>query len=224
MAKILVVEDDESTVLFLKPELEHEGFETVVAMDGRAALDKFESEKPDLILLDVMLPELNGIEVLRRIRKTSNVPVILVTARNETIDKVSGLNTGADDYISKPFEIEELLARVNAVLRRVEKTNASFELKNGEIELSIKNMSALVNGNEVQLSKTEFLILKLFLEHQGEVLSRNTIIDEVWGKDHVMDINGIDVYLTFLRNKIGKFTKTEYFKNQRGIGFIMVKQ
>jgi len=224
MAKILVVEDDESTVLFLKPELEHEGFETVVAMDGRVALEKFESEKPDLILLDVMLPELNGIEVLRRIRKTSNVPVLLVTARNETIDKVSGLNTGADDYISKPFEIDELLARVNAVLRRVEKASSTFELKNGEIELSIKNMSALVNGNEVQLSKTEFLILKLFLEHQGEVLSRQRIIDEVWGKDHVMDVNGIDVYLTFLRNKVGKFTETEYFKNQRGIGFIMVKQ
>lgn len=220
MAKILIVEDDESTIQFLKPELEHEGFETVCAMDGRVALEQFEKEQPDLILLDVMLPVMNGIEVLRRIRKISNVPVLLVTARNETLDKVNGLNTGADDYISKPFEIEELLARVNAVLRRFD--NSSFgELRNGEITLSIDTMSAIVNNNTVQLSKTEFLILKFFMEHQNEVLSRNRIIDEVWGKDHVMDINGIDVYLTFLRNKLKKFTKEEYFKNQRGVGFIM---
>lgn len=220
MAKILIVEDDESTIQFLRPELEHEGFDTVCAMDGRSALEQFEKENPDLILLDVMLPEMNGIEVLRRIRKTSKLPVLLVTARNETLDKVNGLNTGADDYISKPFEIEELLARVNAVLRRSENTSTTA-LKNGEITLSINTMSAIVNGNTIQLSKTEFLILKLFMEHQNEVLSRARIIDEVWGKDHVMDINGIDVYLTFLRNKLKKFTKEEYFKNQRGVGFVM---
>lgn len=223
MAKILIVEDDESTIQFLKPELEHEGFKTVCAMDGKSAIEQFEKEQPDLILLDIMLPEMNGIEVLRRIRKSSNTPVLLVTARNETLDKVNGLNSGADDYISKPFEIEELLARVNAVLRRSENSGTG-DLKNGEIVLSIKNMAAIVNGNTIQLSKTEFLILKLFMEHQDEVLSRSQIIDEVWGKDHVMDINGIDVYLTFIRNKIKKFSKEEYFKNQRGVGFIMEKK
>lgn len=224
MAKILIVEDDLSTIQFLEPELFHEGFKTCTAMDGRTALSVFENESPDLVLLDVMLPELNGIEVLRRIRKTSSTPVILVTARNETFDKVNGLNAGADDYISKPFEIEELLARVNAVLRRISREQESAaELKNGEIILSTKNMTASVNGNAIQLSKTEYLLLKLFMENSGEILSRNTIIDEVWGKEYIIEQNAIDVYLNYLRKKIKKYSQTEYFKNQRGIGFIMEK-
>lgn len=222
MAKILIVEDDLSTIQFLKPELLHEGFDICVATDGRAALQVFEDEKPDLILLDIMLPELNGIEVLRRIRKTSNTPIIMVTARNETYDKVNGLNAGADDYISKPFEIEELLARVNAVLRRNSNPHSTQgELTNGEITLFTKNMTASVNGNLIQLSKTEYLLLKLFMENRGEVLSRNRIIDEVWGKEYVIEQNAIDVYLNYIRNKLKKYTKEEYFKNQRGVGFIM---
>lgn len=224
MAKILVVEDDLSTIQFMEPELLHEGFDVCTAMDGRSALTVFENENPDLVLLDVMLPEMNGIEVLRRIRKNSSTPVILVTARNETFDKVNGLNTGADDYVSKPFEIEELLARVNAVLRRTAKEQeASPELRNGEITLSVKNMTASVNGNAVQLSKTEYLLLKLFMENPGEILSRSTIIDEVWGKEYIIEQNAIDVYLNYLRKKIKKYSQTEYFKNQRGIGFIMEK-
>lgn len=224
MAKILVVEDDLSTIQFMEPELLHEGFDVCTAMDGRSALTVFENENPDLVLLDVMLPEMNGIEVLRRIRKNSSTPVILVTARNETFDKVNGLNTGADDYVSKPFEIEELLARVNAVLRRTAKEQeASPELRNGEITLSVKNMTASVNGNAVQLSKTEYLLLKLFMENPGEILSRPTIIDEVWGKEYIIEQNAIDVYLNYLRKKIKKYSQTEYFKNQRGIGFIMEK-
>lgn len=224
MNKILVVEDDAGIIQFLEPELKHEGFDVCTAMDGRAALSAFETENPDLILLDIMLPEMNGIEVLRRIRKTSQVPVLLVTARNETLDKVNGLNLGADDYISKPFEIEELFARINAVLRRVNPPELKQELRNGEISLSLKNMSVSVNGNEVSLSKTEFLLLKTFLENQGEVLSRNKIIDEVWGKEYIIEQNSIDVYLNYLRNKIKKYSKTEYFRNQRGIGFIMEKK
>ena len=117
--KILIVEDDAGISDFVIPELEHEGYDTCLAVTGREALEKFEAEKPDLILLDIMLPELNGLEVLRRIRAVSTVPVILETARGETIDKINGLNLGADDYISKPFEIEELLARINALFRRV---------------------------------------------------------------------------------------------------------
>lgn len=226
MAKILIVEDDKNTILFLEPELKHEGFETLTAENGRIALEKFEKERPDLILLDVMLPELNGFEVLRRIRSTSSVPIILVTARNETFDKVTGLNIGADDYISKPFEIEELLARVNAVLRRYSsksETNTDKNLKNGEIILSLKNMTALVNGNHITLSKTEYLLLKFFMENKGKVLSREVIINEVWGKDHIIEQNAIDVYLTYLKTKIKQHStkNINYFKNQRGIGFIM---
>lgn len=224
MAKIFIVEDDLSTINFLEPELIHEGFDVCTATDGRSALTVFENELPDLVLLDIMLPELNGIEVLRRIRKSSIVPVILVTARNETFDKVNGLNAGADDYISKPFEIEELLARINAVLRRsrMEK-EVETELHNGEIILSTKTMTAFVNGKSEQLSKTEYLLLKLFMENQGEILSREKIIDEVWGKEYIIEQNAIDVYLNYLRKKIRKHTQREYFKNQRGVGFMMEK-
>lgn len=222
MGKILVVEDDESTLEFIEPELKHEGFDVVTATDGRMALEVFEKENPDLITLDVMLPELNGIEVLRRIRKTSSVPVILVTARGETLDKVNGLNAGADDYIAKPFMIEELLARINAVLRRTQDSaSKESELKNGEIILNTSSMITTVAGNQIDLSKTEYLLLKLYLEKQGEVLSRNDIIDQVWGKDHYIDISVVDVYTSYLRTKIGKFSKKDYFKNVRGVGFIM---
>ena len=225
--KIQLVEDDLSTIEFLKPELEHEGFEVCIAKTGWEAIEVFEKENPSLILLDVMLPKLNGIEVLRRIRQTSDVPVILVTARNETFDKVNGLNAGADDYISKPFEIEELLARVNAVLRRIEKINSSVkqepELTNGEITLVPKAMAMSINGNQIQLSKTEYLMLKLFMENPGELFSRDKIIDEVWGENHIIEPNAVDVYINYLRNKIKTASKKDYFKNKRGVGFLMEK-
>ena len=226
-SKIELVEDDLSTIEFLKPELEHEGFEVCLAQTGREALEVFEKESPSLILLDIMLPELNGLEVLRQIRKKSDLPVILVTARNETLDKVKGLNAGADDYISKPFEIEELLARVNAVLRRVEKINSAVkqetEIVNGEITLIPKAMAMNIKGNQIQLSKTEYLMLKLFMENPGELFSRDKIIDEVWGENHIIEPNAVDVYINYLRNKIKSVSEKEYFKNKRGVGFLMEK-
>ena len=226
-SKIELVEDDLSTIEFLKPELEHEGFEVCLAQTGREALEVFEKESPSLILLDIMLPELNGLEVLRQIRKKSALPVILVTARNETFDKVKGLNAGADDYISKPFEIEELLARVNAVLRRVEKINSAVkqetEVTNGEITLIPKAMAMNIKGNQIQLSKTEYLMLKLFMENPGELFSRDKIIDEVWGENHIIEPNAVDVYINYLRNKIKSVSEKEYFKNKRGVGFLMEK-
>jgi two-component system response regulator ArlR len=226
-SKIELVEDDLSTIEFLKPELEHEGFEVCLAQTGREALEVFEKESPSLILLDIMLPELNGLEVLRQIRKKSDLPVILVTARNETFDKVKGLNAGADDYISKPFEIEELLARVNAVLRRVEKINSAVkqetEIVNGEITLIPKAMAMNIKGNQIQLSKTEYLMLKLFMENPGELFSRDKIIDEVWGENHIIEPNAVDVYINYLRNKIKTVSEKDYFKNKRGVGFLMEK-
>ena len=226
-SKIELVEDDLSTIEFLKPELEHEGFEVCLAQTGREALKVFEKESPSLILLDIMLPELNGLEVLRQIRKKSDLPVILVTARNETFDKVKGLNAGADDYISKPFEIEELLARVNAVLRRIEKINSAVkqetEVTNGEITLIPKAMAMNIKGNQIQLSKTEYLMLKLFMENPGELFSRDKIIDEVWGENHIIEPNAVDVYINYLRNKIKSVSEKEYFKNKRGVGFLMEK-
>jgi len=222
--KILIVEDDKGISDFVIPELEHEGYETCLAITGRQALEKFESEKPDLILLDIMLPELNGLEVLRRIRAVSSVPVILETARGETIDKINGLNLGADDYIPKPFEIEELLARINALFRRVsynQPNESSLSYKS--LSLNLDRMSfSFDGGEEVQLSKTEFLMLRLFVENQGKVLSRSQIIDAIWGKGHFIDENTVDVYIGYLRSKISEFTKDGYIKTVRGAGYMIV--
>ena len=221
-AKILVVEDDKGISDFIIPELEHEGFTVTLAETGRQALEKFESEKPDLILLDIMLPELNGLEVLRRIRASSNVPIILETARGETIDKITGLNSGADDYISKPFEIEELLARINALFRRINSmkpAESKPSLRN--LTLNIDRMSCSIDDTEILLSKTEFLMLKCFLENQGKVLSRSDIIDSIWGKGHFIDENTVDVYVGYIRSKIADHTKGEFIKTVRGAGYMM---
>ena len=181
--KILLVEDDTGISDFVIPELEHEGFKTCLAVTGREALGKFKDEQPDLILLDIMLPELNGLEVLRRIRAESTVPIIIETARGETLDKINGLNLGADDYISKPFEIEELLARINALLRRISFSKSKGDEKPAVVRKLILNtnrMSFSFDENDIQLSKTEFLLLKLLVENQGKVISRQQIIDEIW--------------------------------------------
>lgn len=221
--KILVVEDDKGISDFVISELQHEGFNTILAETGRQGLELFEAEKPDLILLDVMLPELNGLEVLRRVRANSNVPVILETARGETVDKITGLNAGADDYISKPFEIEELLARINALFRRINFMKpAENQLSLRELSLNIDRMSCSVDDHEIPLSKTEFLMLKTFIENQNKVLSRLDIIEAIWGKGHFIDENTVDVYVGYLRAKFAEFTKSEFIKTIRGTGYMMV--
>ena len=221
--KILVVEDDKGISDFVISELQHEGFNTILAETGRQGLELFEAEKPDLILLDVMLPELNGLEVLRRVRANSNVPVILETARGETVDKITGLTAGADDYISKPFEIEELLARINALFRRINFMKpAENQLSLRELSLNIDRMSCSVDDHEIPLSKTEFLMLKTFIENQNKVLSRLDIIEAIWGKGHFIDENTVDVYVGYLRAKFAEFTKSEFIKTIRGTGYMMV--
>lgn len=225
MEKILIVEDDSGISDFVKAELDHEGFETTVAADGRDALEVFESFNPDLILLDVMLPGLSGLEVLRRIRKTSAVPVIMVTARGETYDRVNGLDAGADDYLPKPFEIEELLARMRAVLRRSAKVAAeakSFKIR--DLELNCDSMKVTLKGEVIELSKTEYLMLKLLMEKKNQVLSRDQMIDDVWGEDHFIDVNTIDVYVGYLRSKIDQVAGETYIKTVRGTGYMMIDE
>ena len=228
MAKILVVEDDSGISEFISLELKHEGFEVVIAETGRKGLAMAESEKPDLILLDIMLPEMNGLEVLRRLRKTSSVPVIIETARGESVDRINGLNEGADDYICKPFEIEELLARINALLRRVGyyknaagPSAESIVLKCGDLELSPQSMGLKVCGTEMNLSKTEFFMIKHFMENSGKVLSRSDLIDAIWGKNYYIDENTIDVYVGYLRSKFASITKQEFIKTVRGVGYVL---
>ena len=222
--KILIVEDDSGISDFVNLELQHEGFETSIAATGREALEQFEKFNPDMILLDVMLPELSGLEVLRRIRKTSQVPVIMVTARGETYDKVNGLDAGADDYLPKPFEIEELLARMRAVLRRhtPQASAAPSKLTNRDLEMIPESMKVTLKGEELTLSKTEYLMLKIFLEKQNQVLTRDQIIDLIWGKDHFLDENTVDVYVGYLRNKIDQEVNETYIKTVRGMGYMMI--
>ncbi|MBO7486370.1 MAG: response regulator transcription factor [Spirochaetaceae bacterium] len=230
--KVLIVEDEPNIAYFEKLELEHEGFETEIAQTGREAVTVFEAN-PDafsIVLLDIMLPELNGLEVLRRIRKISTIPVILVTARGETFDKVNGLDAGADDYISKPFAIEELLARIRSVLRRnaylqeqgdKDKSSAKedSELRFGRLTLNSISFEVFVDKTPVVLTKTEFMLLKCLLQHRNEVLSRDFIISEVWGEDHYIDENSVDVYIRYLRSKIDDVFGVNYITTVRGAGY-----
>lgn len=218
MKKILLVEDDDGIAEFEILELEHEGFKVERAKDGREGLAVFEKFKPDVILLDIMLPEISGLEVLRRIRKTSQVPAIMVTARNETYDKVNGLDAGADDYISKPFEIEELLARIRAVIRRSEKNENSSKLYSvGNLTLNTDSMDATINDQKIELSKTEYLLLKCLITNPNVVQSRDSIIDQVWGLGHTIDENAVDVYIRYIRSKIGD----GIISTVRGVGYVI---
>ncbi len=214
MERVLIVEDDKGVSDFLKAELEYEGFSVTVANTGRKGFDEFSENQFAIVLLDIMLPELNGMEVLRRIRKTSNIPVIMLTAKGETYDKVNGLNNGADDYIAKPFAIEELLARMQSVLRR---TSASLSVRS--LQLNPASLEANLSGESIILSKTEFLILKLLIENKNTVLSRSDIIDTVWGKDHYVEENSVDVYVRYLRSKIDEKAGEEYISTVRGMGY-----
>ena len=217
--RVLIVEDDSGIADFLQLELEHEGLDVLHAEDGRKALELFESGAPDIILLDIMLPKLNGLEVLRRIRKISRVPVIMLTARGDTLDKVSGLDSGADDYLAKPFEIEELLARMRAVMRRNEANDEPLKLRG--IELNRDSMEVRVHKERIALSKTEYLLLKTFIENKNVVLSRDKIINAVWGENHYIDENSVDVYVRYLRSKIDDKTGEEYISTVRGAGYVM---
>lgn len=220
MEKVLLVEDDKGITDFLIPELEHEGFEVFCAGDGRNALELFENKEFGIVLLDIMIPSLNGMEVLRRIRKKSAVPVIMITARKETLDKVNGLDAGADDYLSKPFEIEELFARMRAVMRRKD-ASVSSPIKFRSLVLDPSSMEVTLNKEKIELSRTEYLLLKTLLEHKNIVLSRNEIIDSVWGKNHYIDENSVDVYVRYLRSKIDDTAGEEYISTVRGAGYVV---
>ena len=221
--KILIVEDEEKLARFTELELKHEGYETEQAFDGRTGLEMAESGGFDLILLDIMLPGLNGIEVLRRIRKTSDVPVILLTARDSVMDKVSGLDTGADDYITKPFDIEELLARIRAALRKrsAKPESASAALSFGALELDPAAHTVTYDGNDIELTNKEFGLLKKLLENKSIVLSRETLLEDVWGFDYMGETNIVDVYIRYIRSKIDDVYGIKMIQTVRGVGYVI---
>jgi two-component system, OmpR family, response regulator RegX3 len=207
-ARILVVEDEPSFVDALRIGLAREGFEVDVAVDGAEALEMFDRVRPDLVLLDVMLPKLSGIEVCRQLRKKSQTPIIMVTAKGAEIDTVVGLEVGADDYVTKPYRIRELVARMRAVLRRVPGAESSVSLMTPEalsvdgVQLDPAQHRVEVDGAEVTLPLKEFELLHLLLANAGRVLPRDTLIDRIWGSDYVGDTKTLDVHIKRLRGKI----------------------
>lgn len=226
MAKILIIEDEKNMARFVELELQHENYETRVELDGRSGLEAALSENWDAILLDLMLPELNGIEVSRRVRQEKDTPIIIMTARDSIIDRVSGLDHGADDYIVKPFAIEELLARLRALLRRVnldeEKlTNSEHVVKYKDLEIQKDTRTVRRDGEVIELTKREFELLKTLMENQGTVLKRQVLLDKVWGEDGNEETNVIDVYIKYVRNKIDRPEQPSYIQTVRGSGYVM---
>jgi two-component system response regulator RegX3 len=206
-ATILVVEDEDSFVDALTVGLRREGFRVQVARDGAEALDLFDSVRPDLVLLDVMLPKVSGIDVCREIRGKSRVPIIMVTAKGSEIDTVVGLEVGADDYVTKPYRLRELVARIRAVLRRTPADGSGPVLSGeaveiGDVSLDPERHEVRIRGEQVQLPLKEFELLGLLLDNAGRVLTRDTLIDRVWGQDYVGDTKTLDVHIKRLRSKV----------------------
>ena len=222
--RILLVEDEEKLARMVELELRYEGYEVEKAFDGRAGLELAESGRFDLILLDIMLPVLSGMEVLRRLRRGSQVPVIMLTARDTVVDKVSGLDSGADDYITKPFAIEELLARIRAALRkRPAPAPAEAEecLTAGPVSMNVARHEVTANGQPVELTRREFDLLQYLLENKGKVVSRESLLDHVWGFDFVGETNAVDVYIRFLRSKLDEAFGFKLIHTVRGVGYVI---
>ena len=223
--RILIVEDEENLARFMELELLHEGYVVEKAADGRKALEMALSTDFDLILLDIMLPELNGLEVLRRLHNEKQTPVILLTARDSVMDKVSGLDAGAIDYITKPFAIEELMARIRVAMKykKVEQRDGDDVdvMAIGELVLDEKRHQVTYAGQEISLTNREFLMLKTLLENKGIVLSRDTLLERVCGYDYVGETNIVDVYVRHIRAKIDEAFGIKLIHTVRGAGYVI---
>ena len=221
MSKILIVEDERKIARFLELELLHEGYEVTACGDGRTGLETALSWKPDLLILDLMLPELSGIEVCRRLRQSSDVPIIMLTAKDDVSDKVMGLDMGADDYMTKPFAIEELLARIRVGLKkhRTAAPAAPAVLTAGPITLDPGSYSVTFSGKPVQLTKKEFDLLRYLMQHAGQAVSRDALLTDVWGYDYAGDTNVVDVYIRYLRHKIDEPFGVKTIHTIRAVGY-----
>ncbi|MFK5675834.1 MULTISPECIES: response regulator transcription factor [unclassified Ligilactobacillus] len=226
MSRILIIEDEKNLARFVELELQHEGYETAACKNGREGLELALNEDWDAILLDLMLPELNGLEVCRRIRQVKTTPIIMMTARDSVIDRVSGLDHGADDYIVKPFAIEELLARLRAVLRRVKLESTQNENQQTLVkfkDLTIEKENRIVRrGDEIiELTKREYELLLVLMENVNVVLARDVLLRKVWGYESQIETNVVDVYIRYLRNKIDRPGEDSYIQTVRGTGYVM---
>lgn len=223
MITILIVEDEEKIARFIELELMHEGYKVLKEKNGRTGLEIAEKGAADLVILDVMLPEINGLEVLRRLRKTSDVPVIMLTARDAVMDKVSGLDAGADDYMSKPFAIEELLARIRTALKKRAFTVKKDEdvMSCGLLSLDKMKHKVMYDGTEIELTNREFNLLQILMENKNIVLTRDVLIEKICGYDYFGETNVIDVYVRYLRTKIDDAFKVKIITTVRGVGYVI---
>ena len=222
--RLLVVEDEESFIDALEIGLDREGFDVTIARDGQAGLDAFASGSFDLVLLDLMLPKVSGLDVCRTIRLSSEVPIIIVSAKGEEVDMVLLLEIGADDYVTKPYRLRELVARIRAVLRRREAKSTTPQsedvIEHGVLKLDIDARRCFVRGEEVKLRKKEFALLQLLMENPGRVLTRDILIDRVWGDDYVGDTKTLDVHIKRLRSLIEDDPKAPaHISTVRGVGY-----
>lgn len=222
MQKILIVEDEKKLARYLQLELMHEGYDIRVANDGRSAIEQHEAWGSDLILLDLMLPELSGIEVCRRIRQHDDVPIIMLTAKDDVSDKVMGLDMGADDYMTKPFAIEELLARIRVALKRhsSEREGGARVLEEGPLRLDRDSRELSWNGQNIPLTKKEFDLLEYLMLNRGVAVSRSELLDKVWGYSYVGDTNVVDVYIRYLRCKLDDPFHVKLIHTVRGVGYL----
>ena len=220
--RILLVEDEEKLARMVELELNYEGYQVEKAFDGRTGLELALSGRFDLVLLDIMLPALSGMEVLRRLRRESQVPVIMLTARDTVMDKVSGLDMGADDYVTKPFATEELLARIRAALRkRPAPAQPDSRLTAGPLVMDLDRHLVTVDGQNVALTRREFDLLRCLLEHKEKVLSREELLEQVWGFDFMGETNTVDVYIHFLRTKLDEAFHIKLIHTVRGVGYVI---
>ncbi|BAU27078.1 DNA-binding response OmpR family regulator [Aneurinibacillus soli] len=224
MRKILIIEDEENIARFIELELKHEGFSVEIAYDGRNGLEKALDVEWDMILLDLMLPGLNGVEVCRRVRQTKNTPIIMLTARTSVLDRVSGLDSGADDYITKPLAIEELLARMRALFRRTDnqtekRVDSILRYKN--IEVNTESQIVKRDGETISLTKREYDLLTMFMRNINRVMTRDLLLDLVWGYDSAVETNVVDVYVLYLRNKLDTSGQESIIQTVRGTGYVI---
>ncbi len=218
---ILIVEDDPAIGKLLRRALLLEGYETTLVGNGSEGLEAFYSLKPDLIILDLMLPGIDGVEVCKRIREESDVPILMLTARDQVDDRVLGLDSGADDYVTKPFDIDELLARLRAQLRRIERKPEKQILEFADLVVDPAARSVKRGEREIELTAREFDLLELFMRHPNQVLSRAQIFDEIWNYDFGGESNIIEVYIRYLRTKLEAGGEPRLIHTKRGAGYIL---
>lgn len=220
MKKILIIEDESSISDFVKLELEYEGYQVSIKEDGREGLKEALENDYDLIILDIMLPSMNGFEICRRLKREKNTPVIMLSAKDSVTDKVNGLQIGADDYIPKPFAIEELLARINAIFRRFDSLDNHI-VKFKDLVINRNSRTVSRNDKEINLTNKEYELLMILLDNKDKVVTRDELLEKIWGYEYEPETNVTDVYVRYLRSKLNNENKEEYIQTIRSVGYIM---